>query len=373
MENKYIQIPESYPELINRRLQQTRFTIEDEKLDALVISHIPNVRYLTNFSGVSAFLFVTQDELHFVTDDRYELQVQRELYKLPNMKIHITRDVWQYLADTKFLGKISSLGFEADRMPYSDAVEVRNVIRPMKFKPAPNSFEPFTMPKDKDELIFIEKAANIALDTFKYITDFMKPGMTEVEIENEIAYYARKIGSEGVPFHIVFSSGINTAYPHLKATEKKIKKNEIIMVDFGCTYNGFAAGITRTLVIGKATKEQKAIYSMIYKAQQAAFKNLRPGMNGKILDGFAREIIEKEGYGDYFKTNLGHGVGISYNEKPIISFREDSQMVPEGCVLAIEPGVYIPEKFGIRIKDNVVVSRNGTKHITESPKEIIQI
>jgi len=366
--------PESYPPLIDHRLGQIRFATQDLKLDGLVVSYLPNIRYLTNYSGSSAFLFVLRDKLHFVTDDRYEAQIKGELYPLKNMEVHITRDVWKYLADSKFLGdKVKTVGFEADSMPYSEAVEIRNIIRPLKFKPAPNEISRFTMPKDPEEVKYIEKAADIATKVYDYIKGEIKVGMTESHIANMIAFKARELGSERVPFHMIVTSGTNTAMPHLNPTDKKIKKNDLLVIDFGCTVNGFAASICRTICVGKATEEQKTVYHMLLEAQHATFKNLRPGINGKILEGHARRIITEGGYGDYFKTNLGHGVGIQYNEPPMISFRHVSHIVPDNCVIAVEPAVYMPNKFGMRIKDNAQVAVGGARQMTMSPEELEEI
>ena len=335
------------------------------------MSYLPNIRYLTNFSGSSAYLFILPDEIHFVTDDRYDLQIKGELYDIPGMKIHSTREVWKYLAQEQFLGKkVKTLGFEADRMPYSEAVEIRNIIRPIKFKPAPGEIEPFTMPKDPDELKYIEQAAKIAEEVYEYVKGEIKPGQSEAHISNMLAYKARELGSEGLPFHTILTSGTNTALPHITPTDKKIKKNDLIVLEFGCTVNGFAASICRTLAVGKATAEQKTVYKMLLEAQNATFENMRPGINGRILEGHARKIITEGGYGDFFKTNLGHGVGISYNESPIISFRRDDQIVPDECVMAIEPAVYIPNNFGMRIKDIGQCRTSGTNQITYPPDEL---
>jgi Xaa-Pro aminopeptidase len=362
--------PTSYPKLIDKRLQQIRFAIEDLKLDGLVVSYLPNIRYLTNFSGSSAYLFILPNEIHFITDDRYEYQIKGELFPIKNMKIHITREVWKYIAENNILGpKTKTLGFEADKVFYSEAVEIRNLIRPLKFKPTPGEIEPFTMPKDPEELKNIQDACKMCEDVYEYIKTKIKPGLTEWDITNQIAYKARELGSEGVPFHIICTSGTNTAMAHLHPTMRKIKKGDLILMEFGCTVNGFASTLCRTLAVGSATKEQETMYTMLVEAQNATFKNLRQGIVGKVLESYARKIINEGGYGEYFKTNLGHGVGITYNEKPMINSRSED-IVPEGCVMAIEPGVYIPNKFGMRIKDTAKVNKDGVQQITFPPEKL---
>lgn len=362
-----------YPKIVDRRFHQLRFNMEENKVEAIVVSYLPNVRYLSNFSGSSAYLFVTPDEVHFITDDRYEEQIKTELYDLPNLHIHITRDVWSYISKSKFLKKIINVGFEADKMAYSDAVEIRNKVRPMKFKPITNLVERFTQPKAPEELEYIKAACEIAEKVYEEMLEFIKPGMSEIDVAIEIAYRTRKLGSEGDPFDIIAVSGARSALVHGKPSNKKIKKNDIMLLDFGAKVNGFGSDISRTFCIGKPTKEQKALYKLIYDAKQAACDAARPGMNGKLLDSIARKMIDKAGFGPNFQHSLGHGIGLVAHEKPIITFRMDDQIVPEDVVLALEPGVYLTDKYGMRVEDNVYVTRNGNTMLTNAPDDLIAI
>lgn len=360
----------SYPKIVDRRLQQLRLTMDEHKVEALVVTYLPNIRYLTNFSGTAGTLFIMEDELHFITDDRYEEQIKTELFNLPNLTTHISRDVWQFAKENKILDKIGSLGFEADRMSYSNAVNIRNLVRPIKFKPAPNAVEPFTQPKSPEELGYIQKSCDIAVEVYNKMLDFIKPGISEIDISIEIAYQTRKLGSEGDPFDIIVTSGPRGALVHGKPSDRKIRKNDIVLLDFGCKVNGFCSDITRTIAVGKATKEQKAIYQLLRSAERKAIESVRPGMNGKILDAFARDMIVKAGYGFNFQHSLGHGIGLEAHEMPTITFRMDDQNVPEDAVLAIEPGIYLPDKFGMRVEDCIQVTKTGGRHLTDAPDEI---
>ncbi len=361
----------NYPEIADTRLEQIRFTLEDLKVDAIVVTYIPNIRYMTNFSGSDATLFITKDALHFVTDDRYEEQIKDELFDLPNLKTYISRDVWQYINKRKFLKGVKTMAFEADRLSYSEAVNIRNLVRPIKFKPAPYVVEPFTMPKSPEELANIEKSCEITIKVYEHILSIIKPGMTEKDIELEIAYQTRILGSEADAFPIIVVSGPRGALIHGTPSNRKIKTSDIVTLDFGSKVNGFSSDITRTFAVGKATREQKKVYKILNRAKEEAIANIRPGMNGQILDAYARKIIKKEGYGEYFQHSLGHGIGLETHEHPIITFRMHDQIVPEKCVLAIEPGIYLPGKFGMRIEDNVFVTINGAKHITKAPEELL--
>ena len=237
-------------------------------------------------------MFVTEDELHFVTGDRYEEQIKEELYPLPNLKTHISRDPWELISENKILKNITTIAFEADQLYYSDAILIRNQIRPVKFKPVVKMVEPFTIPKSPEELENIEKAAAIAVQVYEKILTLIKPGMTEKDIDTEIAYQSRKLGSENDPFDIIVVSGPRSALVHGTASDRKLKNGDIVLMDFGCKVNGFMSDITRTIALGKATKEQKSIYKLCYDAKEAAIQGVRPTMNGKNLDAIARKMIE---------------------------------------------------------------------------------
>jgi Xaa-Pro aminopeptidase len=367
------EVPQNYPKLVDNRLRQLRFSLEDEKVDALVLTYLPNIRYLTNFSGTEATVFIDKENIYFITDDRYEEQIKTELYPLPDLKTFISRDPWAIALDKGILDNVESLAFESDRVSYHEAVEIRNRIRPVKFKPVYLLAEKFTIPKDPMELEYIQQSCDIAEKTYEKMLEFIKPGISETDIAIEIAYQSRKLGSEGDPFSIIAVSGARGCLIHGTPSDKKIKNGDIVILDFGCKVNGFCSDITRTFAVGKATKEQKQIYKLIYEAQSTAISEVRPSMNGKILDAFARNIIEKEGLGNYFQHSLGHGIGLVPHELPIITFRKDDQIIPENCVLAIEPGVYLPDKFGMRVEDEIFVTRNGATRLTNAPAELLVI
>lgn len=367
------EVRRTYPEKIDQRLQQIRFRIEEEKAEGLYVNYLPNIRYLTNFSGSAASLIILLDEVWFFTDDRYEEQIQTELYPLPNLKTFITRDIWGFCVQRKLFKSVSTLVFESERLSYQDVINIRNLIRPVKFKPALSIVEPFTMPKSTEELENIRKACEMSEKVFEQVLKNFKVGMTEKELAAEVVYIARKFGSEGEPFPTIVVSGKRSSLVHGSPSDKQIKSGEVVMIDFGCIVNGFCSDITRVFAVGKSTKEQRAIYDLLIKAKDAAIERVRPFVNGKLVDDAARSLIAKAGYGEYFQHSLGHGIGIVPHEQPLITFRKDDQIIPESCVLAIEPGVYIPNKYGLRVEDNIFVNRDGAKYLTKAPAELIVV
>lgn len=362
-----------YPKIIDRRLQQVRFQLDDQKVESICVFNIANIRYITNFSGINALLFVHENEIHFITDDRYEEQIKTELYQLPNLRTHITRDPWNYVASSGILDGIQSIAFEAEYMPYAEAVEIRNIIRPVKFKPATNMVTRFMQSKDAEELSFIKKSLEISNQVYEYLLTFIKPGMTEIDIATEIAYQTRKFGSEGDPSDIIVVSGNRGSLVFGNPSDRKIRKNDLIIVDFGSTVNGFGSDISRTISVGKVSKEQKSMYQTIRKAQKAALSEVRPGMNGKHLDQIVRNIIKNDGFGENFKHTSGHGIGISPIESPLLTYYLDMEIVPEDSIIGIEPGIYSTDKFGIRSEEVVLVKNHGGEIILPAPEEIAVI
>ncbi len=359
------------PEKIEYRLQQVKYNMEDVlKTDAIVITHLPNIRYLTNFSGSAATLFITSDAIHFITDDRYEEQVKIELFQLPNMSIHISRDPWGLVSSNQILKNIKTIAFESDKMSYSDVVSIRNIIKPIKLKPANKPVERFTIAKSPEEIDNIILSCRTAEKVIEIIKPMLKPGVSEKDIAAEITYQGKKLGSEGDAFDVIMVSGERGALVHGSPSNKKIQKGDIVLIDFGCIINGFISDLSRTFAIGSATQEQKDLYKLLVEAKETAIANASAGINGKKLDAFARDIIAKAGFGDNFQHSLGHGIGLVAHEAPIISYRLNDQIAPENCVLALEPGVYLPGKYGMRVEDNIIVTKNGGKHITTAPMEL---
>lgn len=358
-----------YPSIVDLRLNQLKYAMDEYKVQAAYISYLPNVRYLTNFSGSFAEVIVHDDNIHFFTDYRYERQIQDELYDLPGLKIHITSNIWEYCRNTKIFNEFTTLGFEADKIPYSIAIDIRNKIRPVKFKPAPYFFEPFTQPKGIEELDFIRKAYNIAEETYSEILKIIKVKMSEDELANEIGYISRRLGSEYIPTQVLITSGERGNLVNGKPTDKKLKKNELLMINFSTQFNGFQAEISRTIAIGKATKQQKEMYDVLYEAQEVAMKAVLPGMSGLHYDAIVREFIKSKGCNDYFKHGLGYGIGLSSKEHPYINFANEEDLIPEKCVITIAPGVYT-EKFGMRLQDPFIVTSQGGIRLTNPPKEL---
>lgn len=355
------------------RIPNIRKALRKLNLHALVITHMPHVRYLTNFSGSNGVLIITPRTLHFITDGRYEEQVKTELFDLPGLKTHIGRDVWGIAKTKNIFKNCETAGFEAAYLTYARLDRMRRQMRPIKFKPVKNLVEPVVIPKTEDEIEHIRKAAAIGDKVFDHILGFIKPGMLESDVEAEISYQAKKLGSEGDAFSIIVASGPRSALPHGRASRKKIKKGEVITLDYGCIVNGFCSDMTRTFVIGKPKKLVRKVYDIVLQAELAAIEATRAGVGSRELDAIARNIIADAGYGDQFNHSLGHGLGIEVHEGPTLSKGADNEPIPSGAVVTIEPGIYLGGQFGVRIEDDVLALNGGNETLTHAPRELISL
>lgn len=358
------------------RINKIRAALKTAKIDAFVVTYLPGIRYLTGFSGSNATLIIQPNKLTFITDGRYEEQIKTELFDLANLKKIVERDVWKVVKDNNLFKSAQTIGFQSVHATYASVETMKKELKELKlkFKPVGNIVENVTMIKTPDEVANIKKAADLAAKVYDYILGFVKPGMRETEIAAEISYVGRKFGSEGDAFDIIVASGERGALPHGRASDKKVKKGELITLDFGCIYNGFNSDMTRTFALGKPGKFQKEIFDLVLRAEIAGIEAVKAGINIRALDAVSRKIIEDAGYGKEFNHSLGHGLGIDVHESPGLSFRApEKDVLLENSVITIEPGIYVAGKCGVRVEDDVLVTKNGCEILTTAPKELIVV
>ncbi|MCR4839275.1 MAG: aminopeptidase P family protein [Eubacterium sp.] len=226
--------------------------------------------------------------------------------------------------------------------------------------------------KTEQELELLKKAESIGDLAFSHILKFLKPGITELEVAAELEYSMKKNGAEGLSFDTIVASGLHSSMPHAIPTEKKLEKGDFVTMDFGCIYQGYCSDMTRTVVIGKASEEQRKIHHTVLQAQLKAMEGLRPGMRCRDVDKIARDYIRDAGYGEYFGHGLGHSVGLYIHESPALNTRDETFLVP-GMIETIEPGIYVPGFGGVRIEDMGVVAESGYRSFAHSPKELIEL
>jgi Xaa-Pro aminopeptidase len=353
---------------LNKRLQNLKELMRKKNIEAFVIYKPVNVTYITGFTGDDSVALVTHDKAIFITDGRYTEQAQKEVkdFEVIEHKTGIKEVLKEYI---KTLG-IKKLAFE-ESISYGQYRELKEFLE-IELIPQANLVETLRMVKDEEEIENIKKAQNITDKAFEYLLNFIKVGMTEKEVALELEYFMKKQGAEDLSFDTIVASGKRSSLPHGKASEKVIEKGDFVTIDFGCKVNGYCSDMTRTIVMGKANEKQKEIYNIVLEAQQKAIANLKAGLTSKEADLLARSVIEEKGYGKYFSHSLGHGVGLEVHEAPSLSFKKE-EILKEGAIVTVEPGIYIPYFGGVRIEDMVLLKEDGVINLTKSSKYLIEL
>jgi len=353
---------------MRERITALRKEMNENCIDAALLYKNENRRYISGFTGTSGYVVITQESAFFLTDFRYVEQASEQCKGYEIIEHSSDMPVFEILNN---LG-IGRLGFEEDFVTYSQYSEFQQKLKDISLTPLNGAMNILRKYKDLNEIRDIEKAATIADEAFGHICEFIKPGMKEQEIALELENHMRKKGASGIAFDFIVASGLRSSLPHGVATDKTVEKGEFITMDFGCVYNGYCSDMTRTIVIGKANDKQKEIYSIVLDAQMKALEAIKPGITGAEADKIARDIINDKGYGKYFGHGLGHGVGLEIHEAPRLSFT-NNEILEKGMVVTDEPGIYLPEFGGVRIEDLVVVTEDGNRVLSKSPKQLIEL
>jgi Xaa-Pro aminopeptidase len=352
-----------------RRLAKLRQTLRKKNIDVAIITKLPNVRYLSDFTGTSGALVISSRKAFFVTDFRYKKQAEEEISEY---EIEIYRDSFDvFLGSLLKRLKSQVIGFESHFVSYEQFEKWFSKIN-AKWVPLDCAVEKLRMLKSHEELERIEKATEIVDNAFSYILTFIKPGITEREIAIELEYFMRKQGAEKAAFDLIIASGKRSAMPHATNSFFKLKKNSFLVIDIGAVYQGYCSDMTRTAFIGKAKDERIKMYEIVLDAQKRALSKISCGKRASEIDKVARNFLARQGMGANFGHNLGHGVGLEIHEIPVLGPKSDD-VLESGMVFTVEPGVYFANDGGVRIEDIVVLKEDGVKILTKSPKELIEL
>ncbi|MGL4819947.1 MAG: M24 family metallopeptidase [Bacilli bacterium] len=353
---------------MEHRIQKLQHYLTTNGIDAALITSESNRRYMTNFTGTSGYALVTQSEALFITDFRYTEQATAQTtgYTVVEHKKLIAEEVADLLVERS----VKTLAFEADFVSFSLYETFKRLFVDIELKPINGVIERFRMIKDEQELQIMQEAADIADAAFKHICTFIRPGLKETEVRDELEMTMRKLGADRASFDIIVASGVRSSLPHGVASEKVIEAGDVITLDFGAYYKGYCSDLTRTVALGNISDEMRKVYEIVLEAQQAGVSGLRAGLTCKAADDLTRDIIKGYGYGQYFGHSTGHGVGLDIHEAPGLSFRSNDTL-DVGMVVTVEPGIYLPEIGGVRIEDDVVITENGVRVLTHSPKQLM--
>jgi Xaa-Pro aminopeptidase len=340
------------------RLQNTLLQLKTKGLDGLIVTSDSDISYLTNYQSRDSLLFLSQKLNIFLTDSRYFDEVKNNLDK----KIKPQKNNGSLLeAAANLCSKagLKRIGFDENTFTFAQHKKLQDLLKKkVKLIPAHGLIADLRQLKDEDEIKKIRKAIQITKETLGYIEKFIKPGVKEIEIAGEIERYIRYKGASSSAFDIIVASGINSCYPHHISSKRTLKMNEPVLIDLGVEFEGYKSDLTRVFFLGKINALVRDVYKLVHKAQEQALRAVKQGANSKDIDSTARLIIKEAGYGDNFGHSLGHGVGLDIHENPKISPKSNTILQP-GMVFTIEPAVYLPNKFGIRIEDMVLVTEEG--------------
>lgn len=345
--------------------------MQDMDLEAVLLTDGYNIHYLSGYRGHTGCLLVFRDKQYILTDSRYTEQVGIEAPDF--VCVDIGMDGYA-LTIKRLLPCRLRLGFENNEISYCKFKAYSDTLGTgVEFVPLNGKIDRLREVKTQEEIARIATAEAIGDKAFSHILEYIRPGVSEMDVALELEYTMRKNGATGLSFDTIAASGPNSSLPHAVPTTRILEQGDFLTMDFGCIYDGYCSDMTRTVFIGeKPSEKQLLVYNTVLKAQLSALDMIRPGVKCSDVDACAREIIADAGYGAYFGHGLGHSVGLFIHEEPRFSRKCDDVLVP-GIVITVEPGIYLPGEFGVRIEDTVVVTEDGYRNLAESPKELIML
>ncbi|MFH1281584.1 MAG: aminopeptidase P family protein [Candidatus Omnitrophota bacterium] len=348
---------------MNSRLKSIHAQLKPRGLDGLLVSLPANISYLTESLSRDAYLLVSLKKNIYFSDSRYTQEAKVFLKDNANFK-ECNGSVFKHIGEAVLELGLERIGFEERYLPYAEFIKIKEGARG-KFDliPTHSIIEDKRQVKDQQEIIRLRKATRITALALKHIKPFLVPGIKEIEVVAELERFIRYQGARASAFDIIVAAGPNSSQPHHLSGERKLKNNESVLIDLGVDYQGYKSDLTRVLFLGKIDILARKVYDIVLKAQELAIKRIRPGAEMAEIDRVAREYIAAQGYGACFTHNLGHGFGLEVHEAPHISGREASAMKP-GMTFTVEPGIYLPGKFGVRIEDMILITTKGCEVIS---------
>lgn len=342
--------------------------LEERKSAAAAFSHLPNVRYLSGFTGSNAVLLLTGRGVTLFTDPRYELQASGEV----DCPVKIVRgSLWPEVAKTVRRRKVATLALEAEHLAQAEFVRIAAVLGDsVNLADVSGLAERLRSVKDPTEIEAIRRSMDVCGKAYLQTLKKTKVGMTENAIAAELEYRMRRLGAEKPSFETIVASGERSALPHAQPTGARLEANRLLLVDMGACLNGYASDMTRVVHMGRASKATRRLYDAVLEAHLAALDLVRPGVTCSEVDGAARKTLKRLGYAQYFQHSTGHGLGLEIHEAPRIG-RKIEDIIEQNMVITIEPGAYIPGAGGVRIEDTVLVTERGAESLTKVPKEFL--
>jgi Xaa-Pro aminopeptidase len=344
---------------------RARMLLQASLVDALLVQKPENLRYVTGFTGSTGLAMLAATEAWLAVDFRYEEQAESETSGWTIVRGG--RDPLGALAATLRDRALRRVGFESEFVAYAQVERLREKLAPSELVPLAG-VDRIRWVKDSHEIGAIARAAEIADAGYRHISERLRPGLSEREAALEMEIAMRRLGADRLAFDMVLASGPRSALPHGRATDRVLGVGELVTLDFGVVSNGYCSDCTRTVVLGTPDQRQRFIHGVVLEALEASLAMIHPGVVCRDVDTRARAVIAAAGFGDAFGHSLGHGVGLDVHEGPRLSSQDDTVLEP-GIVLTVEPGIYLPGWGGVRIEDLVVVTEDGCRVLTHSPRD----
>jgi Xaa-Pro aminopeptidase len=352
------------------RVAVVREQIRRNSIDALVITNTHHLRYLFGFSGSIATAIISKNKAHFFTNDLYQVQVQQELAPIDGLVIHIARNTWQEAEQQQIANKWTTVGIDESTVSVATFKSLKKALKPAKIIAISNIIEPIIQIKSTHELANLAAAAQIVSEAYTAMLNIVKPGLTERDVANYLSSKTRELGSEKDAFDIIVVAGKRSAMPHGRASNASLKSGDVVTVDFGACVEGMNSDMTRTFVLGKAKRRVVDVFAVLFEAHARAVEASVIGASSSAIDAAARNVINEAGFGKNFQHSTGHGLGYEVHEHPRVSAISKEKM-PGGVVITIEPGIYLPGEFGMRIEDDVLITEDGPQVLTTAPGELV--
>lgn len=343
-------------------------------VEGLLITHLPNIRYLCGFTGSSGVLLFLADErkprLLFFTDGRYTQQAKEQV---KSARVIIGKKAALQEACARMPNFRGTLGFESEHLSFAAYQQVKKSFpAKVRLKPVAGAVEQLRTIKDADEVEQIRAAVLLGSSLFQNALTVIRAGTAENIVAGELELQARQAGAEKMSFDTIVAAGSRSALPHGRASAHPIPDAGFIILDYGVILAGYCSDMTRTVHVGRASQVHRRMYNAVREAQLASIAAVRPGVQAGEVDRAGRQLLKKAGYGAYFTHSTGHGVGIEVHEPPRLG-KGQTQMLAPGMVITIEPGIYIPEEGGVRIEDMVLVTQSGHEVLTPTTKDLIEL
>ncbi len=347
------------------RLTKLRDVLSQQPIDAILISQPENRRYLSGFAGSAGVLIVSAQRAMLATDSRYWEQVSRQApgWELAKIMGEFGTFLPPVLADVG----VGRLGFESQHVTVDQLQTWTEAVPGVEWVPLKDTVETMRMIKDEGEIAALRRSVALTDAAFAHLLEVIRPGMTELEAAWEIESHMRTHGADKVGFDLIVGAGANGALPHAHPGDHVIQAGEPIVVDIGSQVDGYVSDMTRTFCLGEPSSRYLEIWDIVLKAQQAAEASIRAGITGVEADALARRVIEAAGHGEHFGHGLGHGVGLVVHEKPGAG-RLSKDTLAAGMSLTVEPGIYLPGEFGVRLEDLAIIREDGLEILTAAPK-----